>query len=176
MITTWLLAFLTGTMFGILLQKARILRVERVIASLRFRDMTVLKFLLSAVLIGSTGIRLLYETGLIQLSHKPMNMGGVVLGGIIFGCGLPFLCFCPGTAGGALAEGRWHAIFGMLGMLAGGGLFAWVYPLLKPTVLGWKDYGALGLPEAFGIPAWGIIAVLWVVVTPIFFWLEKRKL
>jgi len=173
---TLLIGLLTGVCFGIFLQKARITRVGKVLGALRLEDMTVLKFLLAAVLVGSVGVRVLHDTGLIELSHKPMNVGGVFPGAIIFGIGLPFLLFCPGTAGGAFAEGRWHAIFGILGMLTGGGIFACVYPYLKPTVLAWKNYGNIGLAEATGISSWVFIAVLWASAIPLFVWLEKKKL
>ena len=122
--------------------------------------------------------RIFFPAGsfILFLSHKPMNVGGIFLGGAIFGIGLPVFLFCPGTIGAALAEGRWHAVFGILGGLIGAGIFAYFYPFFGATVLSWKDYGNIGLEEAFGVSAWIFIFVIWLLVIPLFIWFEKRRL
>jgi len=105
------LGLITGFLFGFLLQKGRVLRFDKQVGAMRLRDMTILKFMLSAILVGMVGIWLLGDLGVIKLSHKPMNVGAVVLGGFLCGAGWAVMGFCPGTAIGALGEGRWHAIF-----------------------------------------------------------------
>ena len=173
---TQLLGLITGILFGILLQKAHILRFEKVINALLIKDAAVIKFMLSAVIVGMVGLRILAHAGLVSFAHKPMNIGGVLLGGIVFGIGLPFMGFCPGTSGAAVAEGRFHAIFAFLGMLAGGAIFAALYPFFASTVLAWKDLGAVGLPEVFRMPAWAIISVVSLTILAIFMWCEKKKI
>ena len=84
--------------------------------------------------------------------------------------------FCPGTSLGALGEGRWHAIFAVLGMIAGAAVYAEMYPLLKTTVIAWKDYGKLGLPEALGLSPWFIAALFWAGSLGLFAWFEKKGL
>jgi uncharacterized membrane protein YedE/YeeE len=59
--------------------------------------------------------------------------------------------FCPGTSIGALGEGRWHALFAIAGMVAGAALYAELYPFFKSSVLAWKDFGKIGLPQALGV-------------------------
>ena len=168
------LGLITGALLGFLLQKGGVLRFERQVGALLLRDMTVVKLLLSAVLVGSVGAQLLYEAGLIELSHKAMNVGGVVVGGLLFGAGWAVAGFCPGTAVGALAEGRWHALFVIAGMLAGAALFAEAYPLLSQTVLAWKDFGAVALPQALGVSPWHCIVVLWGAAVVCFVWCEFK--
>ncbi|MFO7686310.1 MAG: YeeE/YedE thiosulfate transporter family protein [Desulfobacterales bacterium] len=97
----------TGILFGFLLQKGRVLRFEKQVGAMLLEDMTILKFILSAILVGMVGITLLTETGTIALSHKSMNLGAVLLGGALFGSGWALMGFCPGTSIGALGEGRW---------------------------------------------------------------------
>ena len=87
----------------------------------------------------------------------------LVAGGLLFGVGWALAGYCPGTALGALGEGRWSALFVIAGMLVGAALFAEAYPTLKATVLAWKDWGGLGLPKALGVSPWRCIAVLWGV-------------
>ncbi|MBU1180711.1 MAG: YeeE/YedE family protein, partial [Proteobacteria bacterium] len=84
--------------------------------------------------------------------------------------------FCPGTSLGALGEGRWHAVFAIIGMVVGAAFYAELYPFLKSTVLAWKDFGKLGLPEALGISQWVIVPIFWVGIITLFFWFEKKKL
>lgn len=168
------LGLITGCLFGFLLQKGGVLRFDRQVGALLFRDMTIIKFMFSAILVGSVGMQLLSEAELITLSHKSMNVGGVVVGGLLFGAGWAFAGFCPGTAVGALAEGRWHALFVVLGMLAGAALFAEAYPFLKETVLAWKDFGKIALPQALGVSPWHCIAALWGFAVVCFVWCEFK--
>jgi uncharacterized protein len=171
-----ILGLATGFVFGFLLQKGRVLRFDKQIGAMRLKDMTILKFMMSAILVGMVGIWLLSDLSVIKLSHKSMNVGGVVLGGILFGAGWAVMGFCPGTAVGALGEGRWHALFAVLGMIVGGAIYAELFPLLKTPVLAWKDYGKISLPEALGISQWVIIPFFWAGTIALFAWFEKRKL
>jgi uncharacterized membrane protein YedE/YeeE len=176
MSTEQLLGLFTGVIFGFLMQKARVLRYEKQVGALLFKDMTIFKFMLSAIIVGMFGIMALYDLELIMLSHKSMNMGGVLLGGALFGIGWAVMGFCPGTSVGAIGEGRWHAIFGALGMVVGAGLYAEIYPFLKTTVLSWADFGKIGLPEALGVSHWLMASVLTAFFVWLFRWFEKRDL
>lgn len=170
------LGLITGILFGFLLQKGRVLRFDKQVGAMLLKDMTIFKFMLSAILVGMVGILLLSNLGIITLSHKPMNVGAVLLGGALFGAGWAIMGFCPGTSLGALGEGRWHAVFAIIGMVVGAAFYAELYPFLKSTVLAWKDLGKLGLPEALGISQWVIVLIFWVGIIPLFFWFEKKKL
>ncbi len=170
------LGLVTGVLFGFLLQKGRVLRFDKQIGAMLLRDMTIFKFMLSAILVGMVGILLLSNLEIITLSHKSMNVGAVLLGGALFGAGWAIMGFCPGTSLGALGEGRWHAVFAVIGMVVGAAFYAELYPLFKSTVLAWKDYGKIGLPEALGISQWVIVSIFWVGVLALFFWFEKKKL
>lgn len=170
------LGLVTGVLFGFLLQKGRVLRFEKQIGAMLLKDMTILKFMLSAILVGMIGILLLANFDMITLSHKPMNLGAVLIGGGLFGAGWAIMGFCPGTSIGALGEGRWHAVFAITGMVAGAALYAELYPFFKSTVLAWKDFGKIGLQEALGISLWVIIPVFWAGTISLFFWFEKKGL
>ena len=165
---------ITGILFGILLQKTQIVRYEKQIGLLRLLDLTILKFVFSSIIVAMVGIYLLYDLGIVKLSIKPTNVGGNIVGGLIFGVGWALLGYCPGTSAGALGEGRWDAIFGILGMLVGAAIFAEVYPFLKKTILTFGDYGKLTMPQIVGINHWFIIPILILSVLIFFLWIERK--
>ncbi|MDR9501099.1 MAG: YeeE/YedE thiosulfate transporter family protein [Desulfurivibrionaceae bacterium] len=174
-IDQWL-GLITGVLFGFLLQKGRVLRFEKQVGALLLKDMTIVKFMFSAILVGMVGITLLTDAGIITASHKSMNVGAVLLGGALFGVGWAVMGFCPGTSIGALGEGRWHALFAIAGMVAGAALYAELYPFFQSTVMTWKEFGKIGLPEALGVSPWLIIPLFWAATISLFFWFERKGL
>lgn len=167
---------ITGILFGFCMQKAQVIRYDRQLGALRFKDMTIVKFMLTTILVAMVGIYLLLDLGLIKLSIKTLTLGGNVLGGLIFGIGWGIVGYCPATAMGALGEGRYDAAFGLLGMILGAGIYAELYPILKDTVLTWGNFGKITLPDALGINHWIIIIVLGTLFIALFRWFEKKKL
>lgn len=174
--TDQILGLVTGIAFGFLLQKGRVLRFEKQVGAMLLKDMTILKFMLSAIIVGMVGVALLSSMGIITMSHKPMNVGAILVGGALFGAGWAIMGYCPGTSVGALGEGRWHAIFAIAGMVAGAAVYAELYPFFKTTVLSWADFGKIGLPEALGVSPWIVIAVFIVMVLALFRWFESKGL
>lgn len=174
MTTEQSLGLVTGVLFGFLLQKGRVLRFDKQVGAMLLKDMTIFKFMLSSILVGMVGINLLRDAGIVTATHKAMNLGAVLLGGALFGGGWAVMGFCPGTSIGAVGEGRWHAVFAIAGMVTGAALYAELYPFFKTTVLAWKDYGKIGLPETLGISPWIIIPVFWAVTILLFYWFEKK--
>lgn len=166
----------TGILFGFFLQKGRVLRYDKQLGALRLMDMTIVKFMLSTVLVAMVGVYLLKDLGLIKLSVKPTNLGANIVGGLLFGVGWGLLGYCPGTSAGALGEGRWDAFWGILGMLVGAAVFAEVYPALKTTVLTWGNLGKITLPQILGVSHWVIVPVFIVGALALFWLFEKMGL
>jgi uncharacterized membrane protein YedE/YeeE len=167
---------ITGMLFGFFLQKAQVLRYDKQVGALRLMDMTIVKFMVSSILVGMVGVYLLHDLGLAKLSLKPTILGGNILGGLIFGLGWGLLGYCPGTSAGALGEGRWDALWGILGMLAGAALYAEAYPALKGTVLTWGDFGKITIPQVLGLRHWILIPFFLVGGITLFWWFEKKGL
>ncbi|MEW6261279.1 MAG: DUF6691 family protein [Thermodesulfobacteriota bacterium] len=166
----------TGMLFGFLLQKARVIRYDKQIGALRFKDMTIVKFMLSSVIVGMVGVYLLYDFGLAKLSIKATILGPVILGALLFGFGWGLIGYCPGTSLGALGEGRWDALWGIFGMIVGAALFAEAFPFLDKTVYTWGNLGRITLPNVLGVSHWIIIPVFVIGSLVLFRWLEKRGL
>ena len=174
MSTELILGLVTGIIFGALLQKGGLVRFEKQVGMLLFKDFTVLKFMMTAIAVGMIGIIILSHFGIIALNHRPMNVGAILVGGSLFGIGWALTGLCPGTSLGALGEGRFHAIFTIIGMLVGGMLFSHSFEFLQNTVLSWVDFGRIGISDVTGISSLIIMPVFILGVFFLMRFLEKK--
>jgi len=141
-------ALLLGFIFGVLLQSARLNRFDTISGMATLENFKVAKAI--ALAIGTGIILLNVEIGLGLASYhiKPLLLGGIVLGGLIFGSGMAILGYCPGTVMVSAGEGSLDAMVGILGGLAGG----LVYTLVLPSISGLlgPNLGSYSLFTAFG--------------------------
>ncbi len=147
-----LLGLITGIIWGYIFQRARILRFEKHIGLLTLKDLTILKFLLTGVIVGAVGVNLLAHFGLVTYAIKPTHVLANLLGGVIYGLGWAILGYCPGTTGGALAEGTYDGFFGILGGLVGAAVFAHTYDFWAAKVLPVGDLGKVTFPALLHAP------------------------
>jgi uncharacterized membrane protein YedE/YeeE len=171
-----ILGLITGVLFGILLQQGRVLRFEKQVGAMLFRDMTIFKFMLSAIIVGMIGINGLAAAGIVGYKVKATHVGANLIGGLLFGGGWALMGYCPGTSVGAVGEGRWHAIWGILGMLVGAAIYAELYPVMEISVLTWGSLGKQTLDGLLGVSKWVLIPVLTVAYLLFFVVLEKLKI
>lgn len=167
---------ITGIFFGFFLQRGKVLRYDKQIGALRLMDMTIVKFMLTAIFVGTVGIYLLYDLGLAKLSIKSTILGATIVGGLLFGIGWGLLGYCPGTSIGAIGEGRWDGVWGVFGMLVGGALYAEAYPLMKKSLLSWGDLGKITLPGLLNVNHWFVIPVFVLAGVGLFIFFEKKNL
>lgn len=147
------LGFLTGFLFGFVLQKGRLTNYAVIVGQFLLRDFTVLKTMLTAIIVGGFGVYAMHELGWVSLHVKPAVVIAIAAGGLIFGAGMALLGYCPGTAVGAVGEGSRHALFGVLGMLVGAALYAELYAFIHPLVSS-IDLGAVTFPQLTGTSPW----------------------
>ena len=141
------LGLLFGLAFGFLLQKGGVAKYHVLIGVLLLEDFTVIKVMLSAIVVGMVGVFGLNALGLVKLHVKPTRYAANILGGLTFGVGFALLSYCPGTGAAALGQGNFDALAGVLGLMVGSYLYAESSGLLGRTVLKWGDRGKLMLPE-----------------------------
>ena len=169
-----ILGLVTGILFGVLLQRGGLIRFEKQIGMLLLKDMTVIKFMLSAIAVGMIGIVILTYFGILDPSHREMNVGAVIIGGSLFGIGWAFSGLCPGTSLGALGEGRIHAIFTISGMLVGAMLFSRSYVFLQNSVMGWLNFGGLSFSDILGVSNLLIMPIFVIGFVLVLKFLEKK--
>jgi hypothetical protein len=167
------LAPLFGLAFGWLLERGRVLDHNVIVNQLRLKDFTVLKVMLTAILVGGIGVYGLVELGFARWHLRDANIGGAGLGGLLFGVGMAIHGDCPGTGLAAAATGRTHALVGVLGMVAGGIAYADAFKAMRGSVLAWWNLGRVTLADVTGLPLWGLYAALAVVALGLFAALER---
>jgi len=167
-----LLGLLTGIVFGFLLQKGRVTEYGVIIGQLLLTDFTVVKVMLSAVLVGMIGVYALMSLGAARLHCRMGSVGATIIGGLIFGAGFAVLGYCPGTAAGAVGAGALDALAGMIGIVAGAGLFARLYPRLDRSFLKKGTFPAETVPELLRLPPWIVVIAVAILIPVAFYVLE----
>jgi uncharacterized membrane protein YedE/YeeE len=142
---------LFGILFGFLLQKGGVAKYHILIGSLLLEDFTVMKVMLTAIIVGGIGVFSLHALGLVKLDIKPTRYAANIIGGLVFGVGFGLLGYCPGTGAAALGQGNWDVLAGIVGLLLGSYLFAELSGLLGKTINKWGDRGELFLHELLGM-------------------------
>jgi len=166
-----------GILFGFLLQKGAVTRYDVIIGQLLLRDFTVIKVMLSAVVVGKIGLHLLMSFGVAQLHPKPGSVGSSLIGGLIFGVGFGLLGYCPGTMIGAVGQGSLDALVGGLpGMLVGVAIFAEMYPTLERRILAKGYFGELTLPQWLKVHPWWVVLPVAGGIIALLAWIETSGL
>jgi uncharacterized protein len=167
-----------GIIFGMLLHRGGVTDYNVIVRQFLLRDFTVLKVMLTAIVVGGIGVWLLHGQELVNFHIKPATMLAVVTGAALFGIGMVIYGYCPGTGVAAIATGRIDALVGFAGMLVGGVLYALSYDWVAAHVLPVGDFGKKRLPDLASLPerAWyaaliAMAAAVFVVVAGV----EKRR-
>jgi len=89
MIWSYIIALLLGIAFGFALNKGGLTRYGNIIGVFRFTNLTVIKFMLTAILVGSGGFYLLKAWNVVDFPNIPTTyIAGNVIGGLVFGVGM----------------------------------------------------------------------------------------
>jgi hypothetical protein len=169
-----LLPLAIGFAFGFLLNRGKVTSCNVILNQFRLRDFTVLKVMMTAIVVGGIGVLVLHDAGAAKYYIKDANLLGVGLGAAIFGVGMVIYGYCPGTAIGAIATGSIHALVGAFGMIAGAILYALSFDWVKANILKVGALGKIRLPEITGVADVYWFAGLAVFALGFFFWVERR--
>lgn len=137
-----------GFLFGVILQSARLNRYDTISGMATLENYTVAKAIALAIGAGVILLNIEIGMGLATYHIKPILLGGIVLGGLIFGTGMAILGYCPGTVAISAGEGSLDAMLGIVGGLAGGLAYTLLVPAIGPF-LG-PNLGAVSLHTALG--------------------------
>jgi len=85
------LGLVFGVIFGFLLQKGGVAKYEVLMGQFLLTDFTVIKIMLTAIIVGMLSIFALRARGLVKLHVKPTHYAANAAGGLLFGVGLGLL-------------------------------------------------------------------------------------
>ena len=167
---------LLGFLFGAILLFSKLNRYNVISGMATLENFAVAKAI--AVAIGVGAVLIAIETGLgFSTYHiKPILLGGIAFGGIIFGTGMAILGYCPGTLPVSLGEGSVDALIGITGGLVGGFIYTLVVPSVQ-SILG-PDLGSISLYTLIGqhhFIFYLVDIILGVVFVWLAFWLNKKE-
>ena len=135
--------FFLGFLFGAILQYAKLNRFDTISGLAMLKNFAVIKAILVAIGVGAILISIEIGLGFASYHTKPLILGGIMMGGLIFGTGMAILGYCPGTLPISLGEGSLDALIGILGGLVAG----FLYTILLPSIHGilGPDFGNITL-------------------------------
>lgn len=130
-----------GLVFGLALEKARVMEPGFLIGQFQMRNFIMLKVMLSAIATGLVILSVLHGFGFVQLSVKTALIGNMIVGGLLLGAGIVFAGACPGTALAQIGAGYRDA----WAVLAGGLVGGYVYGLYQKEIDNALDWSGIGL-------------------------------
>ncbi|MCD6190099.1 MAG: YeeE/YedE family protein [Sulfurimonas sp.] len=142
-----LLVFIIGMVFGSIIQYTKVHKFEKIAGFAMLKDTVVPKMLFLAIGLASIGLYFMIQLGWASYHIKPIILGGLIIGGTIFGASMAIFGKCPGTGPVSVAEGRVDIMVGALGGIFGGLVFTLFYDKLK--LLMGPDLGKLTLTGYF---------------------------
>lgn len=171
------IALAAGLVFGIFLEKSGVAYYDVILGQLLLRDFTVLKVMLSAVLVGMVGVHVIVGLKQADFHIKPFLLGGTVPGAALFGIGFALLGYCPGTIIAGTGHGALDAgLVGIPGILLGSAAYAWSFPWLREKFLKRGYLGPVRLPEVLKLPEWLVVVLVGLVILVLLFSLERAGL
>ena len=175
----FLWAFLIGGVFGVALEQAGFGSSRRLAGIFYFRDMSVLRTMFTALLVGMLGLGVLRQLGWIgdqQLYFMPTVYGAYIIAGLIFGVGFVVGGWCPGTAAVGVASGKTDAMLFLGGAVVGTVLFNEIYGLVEPLYR-WGDVGVRFLWQQMGTSRAGFGVLFTLIAVGAFWaseWIERK--
>jgi uncharacterized membrane protein YedE/YeeE len=175
--TGLLIALIIGFFFGLFLERGGLGDPHKLTGVFYFTDFTVPKVMLTAILVAGTGLYLLSDLKLLDMSRVwivPTFFWPQIVGGAIFGLGFLLSGYCPGTAVAGFASGRMDALVVMIGIAAGSLAFGVVFPYIATFYMS-SQMGIRVLPEVFGVQHWVVITLVYIVAGCAFYLMERHE-
>ena len=171
--TSLVLAVVFGAAFGWLLHRGKVSNYNTIINQFRLRDFTVLKVMLTAIIVGGVGVLALTQMGAAKFHLRDANMLATIIGAAMFGVGMVLYGYCPGTGVAAIGTGSVHALVGAFGMIAGAIAYALSFDWLRANVIAVWRLGKVTLADMSGVPMLAIYGGLALFAVVFFYALEK---
>lgn len=148
--TAILLGLAMGTVFGFLLEKARVFEPAVILGQFQLSSFLMLRVFLAAVAAGLLVLAVLVGFGWASLAPKATLPVADLLGGLVLGVGIALAGACPGTVLAQIGAGYRDAWLTLAGGIAGALAFTYAEPALRPYIDA-AGQGKLTLDKVTGI-------------------------
>lgn len=164
-----------GFLFGWALHKGGLTHYARIVNVYRLRDLTVIRFMLTALVVAGVLDQAGVDLGLASsLPVPPTSLLANLVGGVVFGVGMATAGYCPGTIAAEAGEGRLDAwVGGFSGLLVGAIGFGLLQPIIMPSLARVGALGRVTVAGLTGASPWlvllvfaQIVALVLVLVSP----------
>ena len=102
-------SLILAIVFGWLLHRGNVANYGTIVRQLLLKDFTVLKVMLTAIIVGGIGVFLLVQMGYAEFHIKESDLLAITLGAGLFGIGMALFGYCPGTALAASMHSSAHS-------------------------------------------------------------------
>ena len=82
-----LIGLVMGLLFGLALEKSRVMEPGFLIGQFQMSNFTMIKVMLTAIVVGMVGIFTLRHFAKVNLHVRPTRVGANMIGGLLFGAG-----------------------------------------------------------------------------------------
>ncbi|WP_417689937.1 YeeE/YedE thiosulfate transporter family protein [Roseibium sp.] len=153
-----ILGLAMGLLFGIALEKSRVMEPGVLVGQFQFRNFIMLKMFLAATATGLVLLAVLNGAFDVPLHPKAAAWGPVIIGGLILGVGIAIAGACPGTALAQVGAGYKDAWAVVAGGIAGAMFYGynsgWIMALFD-----WGDAGKITFADLIPLPFWALAVV-----------------
>lgn len=154
---------LIGLVFGVTLEKSKVMEASAIIGQFLFKKFIMLKVFVVAMVVSMIILNAMNHAGLFVFKMKDFNLFSNILGGSLLGAGIALSGTCPGTVFAQMGVGYKDAFF----TFAGGLTAAYIYLFWGNDIVNYLSpwtSGKIQLSDAMGVSAslltGGIVLVL----------------
>lgn len=166
-----------GFLFGWMLHKAGLTHHARIVGVYRLRDLTVIQFMLTALVVGAFVLQGAVGMGMARPLPIPATfLVANLVGGLVFGVGMATAGYCTGTVVAQAGEGRLDAwVGGLSGLIVGALAFGLLQPHIMPALTRTGALGRVTLASLTGARPWLVLIVFGQLVGLTLYALARRR-
>jgi len=174
---SYIVYLVIGFAFGYVLEISGFGKSTKLAAQFYFKELTVLKVMFTAIVVGMLGVFLSTALGVLDYNLvwvNPTYLWPGIVGGLIMGVGFIVGGFCPGTSLVSAATGKLDGIFFVLGVFFGIFLFGETVGLFEDF---WNSsfMGRFTLMELFNTSTGVIVIGVTIMALAAFFFAEQAE-
>jgi len=164
---------LIGSVFGMVLEKSKVMEASSIVEQFLFKRFIMLKVFLTAMIVSMIVLNLMSFEGVFEIKLKDFNLFTNILGGGLLGAGIALSGACPGTVFAQMGVGYKDAFFTFFGGLVAAYAYLFFGNDIVKTLSPWT-LGKIKLTEMAGVSELPVIGGIVIALIIFLIVLEKR--